>query len=76
MVICYKCGKIFSTEQALTYHLTKRKIKCSSLNCFNCNLYFKSNLAFQNHVIACNTEKIVVVNDNTDNFVVFDLYIS
>lgn len=72
MVICYKCGKSFSTDQALRYHLTKRKLKCTSLTCSKCNLYLKSNIAFQNHIIACNTKKIVIINDNTDHVRIFE----
>lgn len=30
MVICYKCSKILSTQQALDYHLSK-KIPCNSI---------------------------------------------
>lgn len=52
--VCHRCGRVLSSEQALNYHLSK-KIKCNSLFCKTCNVYFTSKTKFKNH--SCTAEK-------------------
>lgn len=52
MPICPKCGKLLTSEQALTYHLN-RKYKCGTWKCFKCDKVCKTKLDLQMHEIHC-----------------------
>lgn len=52
MPICPKCGKSFSSEQALTYHLNK-KYKCGTWKCASCNSVFSTQFAMKIHNMSC-----------------------
>jgi hypothetical protein len=55
MPICPKCGKSFSSEQALTYHLNK-KYKCGTWKCATCNSVFATKFALKIHQMSCKDE--------------------
>ena len=52
MPICPKCGKSFSSEQALTYHLNK-KYKCGTWKCATCQSVFATKFAMKIHHMSC-----------------------
>ena len=52
MPICPKCGKQFSTEQALQYHLNK-KYKCGTWKCGKCNIVFNTQFDLKIHKMSC-----------------------
>ena len=52
MPICPKCGKSFSSEQALCYHLNK-KYKCGTWKCAKCNTVFPTKFALKIHTMSC-----------------------
>ena len=56
MPICPKCGKTFSTEQALQYHLNK-KYKCGTWKCGKCNTVFNTQFALKIHNMNCESDK-------------------
>tara|TARA_B100001093_G_scaffold3139_4_gene3248 strand:- start:1265 stop:1702 length:438 start_codon:yes stop_codon:yes gene_type:complete len=56
MPICPKCGKCFSSEQALTYHLNK-KYKCGTWKCGKCNTMFDTQFALKIHKMHCEQDK-------------------
>ena len=53
MPVCHKCGKNFSTTQALTYHLNK-KYKCGTWKCTKCNSLFSTQFDLKIHCLSCN----------------------
>ena len=59
MPICPRCGKDFSTNQSLTYHLS-RKIKCNSYRCSECNKSFNTNHEKVIHETECKMTKTLV----------------
>tara|TARA_B100001996_G_scaffold369160_1_gene342329 strand:+ start:525 stop:971 length:447 start_codon:yes stop_codon:yes gene_type:complete len=52
MTICPKCGKSFSSEQALCYHLNK-KYPCGTWKCNTCNSTFDTKFALKIHSMSC-----------------------
>ena len=53
MPICYRCGKVLSTNQALDYHLNK-KYKCNfAWKCIHCKETFDTQLKLNAHVKLC-----------------------
>ena len=52
MPICPKCGKSFSSEQALSYHLNK-KYKCGTWKCSKCNIVFDTKFNLKIHSMNC-----------------------
>lgn len=56
MPVCPKCGKCFSTEQALRYHLNK-KYKCGTWRCEKCKCVFETQFALKIHNISCESER-------------------
>ena len=73
MPICSRCGKPLSTQQALEYHLRKKK-KCTTIfNCKNCNKDFASNMEMLYHQMTCNMElhKIASIMKQDDENSVF-----
>ena len=52
MPICPKCGKSFSSEQALSYHLNK-KYKCGTWKCGACSSVFDTKFALKIHAMSC-----------------------
>lgn len=55
MPICPKCGKSFSSEQALTYHLNK-KYKCGTWKCTKCDCVFETKFAMKIHNMSCSDQ--------------------
>lgn len=50
MVLCPRCGKDFSSHQALHYHLFKRKQKCKNIHkCKCCKLMFRDKKCLEIH---------------------------
>lgn len=62
MPVCPKCGKMLSTDQALTYHLQKRN-RCGTIKCDFCNRQFKTKLELQMHLLSCDKNKIPELED-------------
>ena len=58
MVKCPRCGENFASEQALQYHLLKRKIKCNMLTCKQCKVYFRSLVKYEIHNKICNYKDV------------------
>ena len=52
MPICPKCGKSFSSEQALSYHLNK-KYKCGTWKCSKCDIVFDTKFNLKIHSMNC-----------------------
>ena len=52
MPICPKCGKSFSSEQALCYHLNK-KYKCGTWKCAKCDTIFNTKFELKIHNMSC-----------------------
>jgi len=52
MPVCPKCGKNFSSEQALCYHLNK-KFKCGTWKCATCSVVFDTKHALKIHNMSC-----------------------
>lgn len=52
MVLCPRCNKNLSTNQALTYHLNRR-VPCNSIRCLHCNQAFTTKLELQMHMMRC-----------------------
>lgn len=52
MPICPKCGKSFSSDQALGYHLNK-KYKCGTWKCETCNTIFDTKHKLKLHLMHC-----------------------
>ena len=52
MPVCPKCGKSFSSEQALCYHLNK-KYKCGTWKCGHCSNVFDTKFALKIHTMSC-----------------------
>lgn len=65
MPICPKCGKCFSSEQALQYHMNK-KYPCGMWKCANCNEMCDTKFALKIHNMACS-------NYNNKNIPSFDI---
>ena len=55
MPVCPKCGKSFSSEQALCYHLNK-KFKCGTWKCAKCSTVFDTKFALKIHSMSCGDE--------------------
>lgn len=54
---CPHCKKYFSSEQALHYHLEKKKLKCwSVIKCMNCNEIFRTKTSYNIHKCVVVTE--------------------
>lgn len=60
MPICPKCGKSFSTEQALRYHLNK-KYKCGTWRCGQCSTVFSTQFDLKIHKLSCESGRPVYV---------------
>lgn len=54
MVLCPRCNKNLSTNQALTYHLNRRT-PCNSIRCNYCEQQFATRLDLQMHLMRCST---------------------
>ena len=52
MPVCPRCGKILSSEQALSYHMNK-KFKCGSLKCVKCGKSFDTKFKLGIHEMNC-----------------------
>lgn len=52
MVLCPRCNKNLSTNQALTYHLNRRT-PCNSIQCPHCQQRFQTKLDLQMHMMRC-----------------------
>lgn len=63
MPICPKCGKSFSTEQALRYHLNK-KYKCGTWKCEKCKCVFDTQFSLKIHNLSCESGR----HQNTPSF--------
>ena len=69
MPICPRCGKSFTSEQALTYHLHK-KFKCNTLKCKYCSQIFPTKLKLQLHEYNCDCStcikhtQIIMIDNN------------
>lgn len=51
---CYKCKNIFSSSQALHYHVLKKKIKCDSeICCIRCTISFRTKTDYNFHLKYC-----------------------
>ena len=59
MPICPRCGKSFTSEQALTYHLHK-KFKCNTLKCRFCAQIFPTKLKLQLHEYNCDCNDLLI----------------
>ena len=57
---CPRCGRVFTSEQCLDYHLTKKKVKCNSVKCYTCNQMF-------NTISKLNIHKVTCVQNISDN---------
>jgi hypothetical protein len=57
MPVCPRCGKCLSTEQALSYHLSK-KYKCGTWKCLCCKKSFDSKFQLQIHELSCVLERV------------------
>ena len=55
--MCPRCGKCLSTEQALSYHLSK-KYKCGTWKCIKCGKSFDSKFQLQIHELSCLMERV------------------
>lgn len=55
MPICPRCGKVLTSDQALTYHLNK-KFRCGNWRCTKCKLVCATKLDLQVHEMACLTK--------------------
>ena len=64
---CWRCGLLLSSEQALQYHLGKKK-KCISIICEICNGIFPSNASLCIHKSKCKEN-----NYNIDRHKSFDM---
>ena len=53
MPLCPKCGKSFSSDQALCYHMNK-KYKCGTWKCAQCSVVFDTKFALKIHGMSCN----------------------
>jgi hypothetical protein len=72
MPICPKCGSLLCTEQALSYHLAKKKPCQLKLNCDTCLFTFETKLELRNHEKQCFTKsKFDDYNDSFDNIIAF-----
>ena len=56
MPICPKCGKSFSSDQALCYHLNK-KYKCGTWKCEKCQIVFDTKHKLKIHMMSCEQSK-------------------
>jgi len=66
---CPRCGKIFASEQCLEYHLSKRKVKCSSVKCDTCNQMFNTIIKLNIHKVHCLRniyDNMLSININND----------
>ena len=53
---CYRCGKEFTSNQSLHYHLVKKKTKCNELKCKNCGKIFNNITDLEIHENNCKNE--------------------
>ena len=54
MPICNRCGKSLCTDQALKYHLTKKR-PCNKIHkCFYCKTEFNTEMEYLYHKARCN----------------------
>lgn len=71
MVKCMRCGKDFSTQQALDYHLTKKKKPCNAIfACTLCHTKFESEIKQKYHIREC--QYIQNMAENLKNTLSFD----
>ena len=66
MPICPRCGKVLTSDQALTYHLNK-KFRCGSWRCVKCQLSCSTKLDLQVHEMSCLSQQTTQVS--TDKIV-------
>ena len=59
MPVCPRCGKLLSSEQALSYHLNK-KYKCGTWKCLNCHDCFDSKFQLTLHEMNCYDVRVEV----------------
>lgn len=52
MPVCPKCGRSFSSEQALCYHLNK-KFKCGTWKCSKCSTVCDTKFSLKIHSMSC-----------------------
>lgn len=52
MVLCPRCNKNLSTNQALMYHLN-RKVRCDAIKCPKCSQILSTQLELQMHYFRC-----------------------
>ena len=57
MPICPKCGKGFSSDQALYYHLNK-KYKCGTWKCDKCSTTFDTKHKLKIHMMCCEQDNV------------------
>ena len=57
MPVCPKCGKSFSSDQALCYHLNK-KYKCGTWKCEKCNTPFDTKHKLKIHMMCCEQDHV------------------
>lgn len=69
MVLCPRCNKNLSTNQALTYHLNRR-IPCNSIRCLYCNQTFPTKLDLQMHTMRCSRVDNIV----PETSVLYDMF--
>lgn len=69
MVLCPRCNKNLSTNQALTYHLNRR-IPCNSIRCLYCNQTFATKLELQMHSMRCSRVDNIV----PETSVLYDMF--
>jgi len=71
MAKCMRCGKDFSTRQALHYHLTKKKKPCNTISaCTLCYTKFESEDKLKYHIREC--QYIQNMAENLKNTLSFD----
>ena len=57
MPVCPKCGKSFSSDQALCYHLNK-KYKCGTWKCEKCITTFDTKHKLKIHMMCCEQDNV------------------
>ena len=74
MVICGRCGKDFSTLQALHYHMFKKKVKCNiTIRCKICFLNIKSKNDLYMHKCEPFWQQLTMIFKSHKNMNVFIL---